>query len=303
MGGKNFFEISVRIRPLSALIIVKGIFRRRRTFKNPEARGRYPAKREEASPLTEQALDNLARRVMLDAARQEYGALMDECREHEFSPEFEKKMRKLTRRADHPIRWCWIRAGQIAAVLSALAVLASVAAAAAGYDLWKLLARWTAEQMTLAPGQIDYMAPDDLHIPEEPGEYADIQEALSAYGVDLPLVPHRFPEGFMMQQLVVDDTTSLSQIVFAALYSRGEDCLVLQVDIYVEQEYREHDDFGNFQKDEGDPVPYETGGVTHLLATNAGRPVALWADGPAECAISGDITMDELKDMLNSIYE
>ncbi len=254
--------------------------------------------------MTEQALDDLARRVMLDAARKEYGALMAELPEHEFSSEFETKMRKLVRRADHPVRWRWMRAGQIAAILAALLVLASVAAAAAGYDLLKLLAQWTSEQMTLAPGQIDYMDPEDLRIPEEPKEYAGIQEALSAYGVDLPLVPRRLPEGFELDQLIVDNTTFLDQIIFFAAYSRGEaEYLVLQVGVYLEREHREQDNFGDFQKDEGDPVPYEAGGVTHLLATNAGRPVALWANGPAECAVTGDITMEELKDMLDSIYE
>ena len=254
--------------------------------------------------MTDQALDDLARRVMLDAARREYGDLIDERPEHAFSPAFEKKMGKLIQRADHPVRWRWRWVGRIAAVLAALMVLATVAAAAAGYDLWGMLAQWTAEEMTLAPGQIDYLDPDDLHIPEEPGEYADLQEALAAYGLDLPVVPRRLPEGFALDQLIVDDATSLSQIVFHAAYSRGEGkYLVLQVDVYLEREYREQDTFWNFQKDEGDPVPYEAGGVTHLLATNAGWPVALWANGPAECAISGDVTMDELKAMIDSIYE
>jgi len=254
--------------------------------------------------LTEQALDDLARRVMLDAVRQEYGALLEECPEHAFSPAFEKRMEKLVRRAEHPVRWRWMRAGQLAAVLAALVVLASVAAAATGHDLWKFLAQWTTEEMTLSPGQIDYMDPDDLHIPEMPKEYADIREALSDYGVERPLTPRRFPEGFTMDHLIIDDATSPSQVVFYAVYNRGEEeYLALQVDVYLEQEYREQDNFGNFQKDEGDPVPYEAGGITHLLATNAGWPIALWANGPAECVISGDITMDELKDMVDSIYE
>ncbi len=254
--------------------------------------------------MTDQALDALARRVMLDAARQEYGGLMAELPEHEFSPEFERRMKKLICQADHPIRWRWKRAVRVAAVLAALLLLASVAAAAAGYDLWRMLAQWTAEQITLAPGQIDYMDPDDIHFPEEPGEYASIQEALSAYGMDLPLVPRCLPDGFVLKELIVDDQAfGGDSIVFFAAYLRGEDCLVQQVDVYLEQENRGQDSFGNFQKDEGDPVPYEAGGITHLLATNVGKPVALWANGPAECVISGDITMEELKEMLDSIYE
>ena len=50
--------------------------------------------------MTNEALDSLARRVMLDAARQEYGALMAEMPEHTFLPAFERKMRRLLRRAN-----------------------------------------------------------------------------------------------------------------------------------------------------------------------------------------------------------
>ncbi len=254
--------------------------------------------------MTNQALDALARRVMLDAARQEYGGLMAERPEHAFSPDFERRMNKLIQRVDHPVRRRWIWVGRVAAVLAALLLSASVAAAASGYSLLELLAQWTAEQFTLAPGQIDYVDPDNLHIPEEPGEYASIQEALSAYGLDRPVVPRWLPEGFVLKELIVDDQTfEGSNIVFVAAYCRGEDCLIQQVDVYLERENREQDVFGHFQKDEGDPIPYEAGGVTHLLATNAGWPTALWANGPAECAISGDITMEELKAMLDSIYE
>ncbi len=254
--------------------------------------------------MTERALDDLARRVMLDAARQEYGDLMDERPEHDFSPEFERKMEKLIHRADHPIRWRWMWVGRVAATLAALLVLASVAAAAVGYDLWELLVQWTAEQITLAPGQIDYADPDDLHIPDQSEEYASIQEALSAYGMDRPVVPRYMPDGFVLQNLIVDDQTfSNDCIVFFAAYSRGEDCLIQQVDVYLAGEDRGQDSFGHFQKDEGDPAPYEAGGIIHLLTTNAGEPLALWANGPAECAISGDITMEELTAMLDSIYE
>lgn len=45
--------------------------------------------------MTEQALDHLAQQVLLDTARQEYGALMKGPWEHEFSPTFEKRMKDL----------------------------------------------------------------------------------------------------------------------------------------------------------------------------------------------------------------
>lgn len=253
--------------------------------------------------MTDQALDNLARRLLLDAARLEYGDLMEELPEQDFSPEFERKMKKLIRQADHPVRHRCLRTVQLAALLAALLMLVTVATAAAGYDIWRMLAEWTAEQITLAPGQIEYADPDDLHIPEEPGEYADLQEALTDYGLNRSVVPKWMPEGFTQPKLIVDLTRGGSCIVFHTLYHRDKNILIIQINIYLEDEDRAYDSFVNFQKDEGDPIPYEAGGITHLLATNMGRSVALWANGPAECAITGDITMDELKQMIDSIYE
>ena len=253
--------------------------------------------------MTDQALDDLARRVMLDAARLEYGDLLEELPEHDFSPEFERKMKNLIRQADHPARHRLLRTGQLVAALVALLLLLTVATAAAGYDIWRMLAEWTAEQITLAPGQIEYIDPDDLHIPEEPGEYTDLQEALTAYGLNRSVVPKWLPEGFVQIHLDIEAAAKGSLIIFYALYQWEKNPLVIQVNIYLEDEERVYDSFGNFQKDEGDPIPYEAGGITHLLTTNAGRPVALWANGPAECCISGDITIEELKQMIDSIYE
>lgn len=253
--------------------------------------------------MTDQALDDLARRVMLDAARLEYGNLLEELPEHDFSPEFERKMKNLIRQADHPVRHRLLRTGQLVAALVALLLLLTVATAAAGYDIWRMLAEWTAEQITLAPGQIEYIDPDDLHIPEEPGEYTDLQEALTAYGLNRSVVPKWLPEGFVQIHLDIEAAAKGSLIIFYALYQWEKNPLVIQVNIYLEDEERVYDSFGNFQKDEGDPIPYEAGGITHLLTTNAGRPVALWANGPAECYIGGNITMEELKQMIDSIYE
>ncbi|WP_297984269.1 DUF4367 domain-containing protein [uncultured Oscillibacter sp.] len=252
--------------------------------------------------MTDQALDSLARRVMLDATRLEYGELMKEPPEHDFSPEFERKMQKLIQQVDHPVRHRCLRTVQLAALLAALLMLVTIATAAAGYDIWRMLAQWTAEKITLAPGQIEYADPDDIHIPEGPGEYANIQEALTAYGFNRSVVPKWLPEGFT-QTYTIDPIVNDGLIIFHTLYHREKHPLIVQVNIYLENENRAYDSFENFQKDEGDPIPYEAGGITHLLVTNAGRNGALWANGPAECTITGDITMEELKEMIDSIYE
>ena len=70
--------------------------------------------------MTDQALDSMLRRVLLDADCQQYSEAIDELPECDFSPAFEKKMQKLIRRASHPIRY---RIAQIAACLLLAALL------------------------------------------------------------------------------------------------------------------------------------------------------------------------------------
>jgi len=151
--------------------------------------------------MTEQALDDLLRQVMLDAARQEYGDLIEQQLEYDFSPAFEKKMQKLIQRADHPVRHRCLRTLRIAAALAALLTLLTVATAAVGYDIWKMLAEWTTEKITLSPGQVEYTDPDDIRISKEPEEYIDLQAALTAYGLNRFVVPQWIPEGFVMNNI------------------------------------------------------------------------------------------------------
>ncbi len=70
--------------------------------------------------MTDQSLDGLLRQVLLDADSQEYGDMMELLPEHDFSPGFERRMKKLIRRADHPMRY---RVAQVAACLLLAALL------------------------------------------------------------------------------------------------------------------------------------------------------------------------------------
>lgn len=198
-------------------------------------------------------------------------------------------------------RWS-VRAALVAALLCALMLSVSVAAAANGFDFLKVLAQWTDEQFWLAPGQIDPASKDEIHIPEEAKEYTSLEEAFEDCGFTRPVIPQWLPEGFQIYFVFFDELAS-GDLLYQALYHRGEESLAFLVVIHLDDEDGGDGSYTNFQKDEGDPVPYEAGGITHLLSTNEGRPVAVWANGPAECAFSGDITMEELEQMIDSIYE
>lgn len=207
----------------------------------------------------------------------------------------------LGRRQSRFRRW-GVRGILAAAALAILLLSISAAAAAAGHDLWRMLARWTDETMGITPGRIVPAQEDAIRIPEEGAEYTSLQEAVNACALSRPMVPHWLPEGFTQVDLVVD-TGFPDALIFQGAYQRNEDTIVIFVEVFLPREGENARTYGDFQKDEGDPIPYEAGGVIHLLSTNAGRSIALWSNGPAQGSISGDITMDELKRIIDSIYK
>lgn len=58
-----------------------------------------------------------------------------------------------------------------------------------------------------------------------------------------------------------------------------------------------------FEKDSENITKYESNDVTHYILSNNASYVATWANDTLVCSILGDITVDELKQMIDSIYE
>ena len=92
--------------------------------------------------MTDQALDDLLRQVLLDAEVQEYGDMMELLPEHDFSPDFERKMKKLIRRANHPIRH---RVAQAAACFLLAVLLSGCTVLAISPEAREAFAGWVRE--------------------------------------------------------------------------------------------------------------------------------------------------------------
>ena len=92
--------------------------------------------------MTDQALDSLARRVLLDVTRREYDSLIEERPEHDFSPGFEKKMKKLLRWSRHP---AWHKFVHAAACLLLVLLLTGCAVLAVSPEAREAVAAWVRE--------------------------------------------------------------------------------------------------------------------------------------------------------------
>lgn len=129
--------------------------------------------------MTDQALDQLTRRLLLDAARLEYASQISEPPEGSFTPAFERRMKKLLRRAAHPVRYRFAQAAACAALLvllSGCSVLAFSPQARAAFVGWvrEVYASWSVYRYT---GEAEQEIMDTVYYPAwVPQGYALLRE-------------------------------------------------------------------------------------------------------------------------------
>ena len=179
-----------------------------------------------------------------------------------------------------------------AAITAACIVILCGAASAFGFDILQAFADWTAETFGfVTPGQEEAEAPqDDLFLKLR---LAVAEEA------DIPLVPNWCPKGFKLKDEVHVVYRSNS-VRFQATYSNdsGEFTLRYQIYGYLPDTYT-----GTYQKDSEQVEPYETGGVLHYIMRNNETNSVAWTNGNIEGHIQGSLSVDDLKKMVDSIYE
>ena len=184
----------------------------------------------------------------------------------------------------------WLRTLAAAAAVVTLILLSSVTAKAFGWDIWDAVIKWTEDTFHINIG-----APSDA---SEPGNsddllYDTLAEALDKAEVDVSLVPTWFPTGYSLSEITIERTPL--QKIYSAIYQNGEKFLRIQIFDYMntDPEYVEQGD--------GLIETYEKDGIKYYILSNYDKMRAVWINGSFECYILGDLTIDEIKAMIDSI--
>lgn len=200
-----------------------------------------------------------------------------------------------TEKPAHHRRW---RASLVAAIIVVMMLCSMITAQAFGFDVFGAIARWTAETFHFSTFTQSDENQQNVTASTE-GEFSTLQEALDAYGVALPVAIQWYPEGFEVKEITVTPQEGVLKIL--ASYQMGEENISVTIRQY---DKPENMDNGTFEKDATDVLLYEHGGITYYIMSNIGRLTATWIAGKSIiCSISGDLTMDQIKEMINSIYE
>jgi hypothetical protein len=223
--------------------------------------------------VTDQALDELTRRVLLDVVRQEYGILIEERPEHEFSALFEKKMKKLLRWSKHP---AWHKFVHAAACLLLVLLLTGCAVLAVSPAAREAVAAWVREVYDNT-FTYHYVGPEG-----EPSE-------------EMFYCPTWVPEGYELF-----DTTSDAYRSTITYFNKNDD------ELFLACLFRTESMIIRFDLDEGDVEKqvFISGRVADLYLDQEGDSSALvWTDEEKNIAflLRGSLTEEEFVKAAESI--
>lgn len=172
----------------------------------------------------------------------------------------------------------------------------TMTAQALGVNVFSTIARWTAEIFRLDGGSVPYatVTARPLEVGEE-AAYESLEAAVEAFGINAPIVPKEIPERFELVQVTA--ACHKMGILIYADYKSEDGELQIRYNEVAAQE------FNTLERENEDIVgSYMKSGIEHGLISDLGRQKATWQNGDFECKITGDISKQEIKKMIDSIY-
>lgn len=206
-----------------------------------------------------------------------------------YAPEMaEGKAIPFTKR--HPVaRWA-TRAAVVAAVCATLTV-AAVSADAFVPGWWDRVSAWTKEIFSFENtlDGTEGKEPDKQHNLA----LLSLQETLDLYNITQPLAPSWLPDGYVDVDLKSQRTPR--EVTISAVYKNEEMQLVIKIrQIVGAKELK-------IEKTDGLIEVYSVNGIEYFLFENNGVMQAAWAVDEFECLITADLTIDEMKSIVDSI--
>ena len=185
-----------------------------------------------------------------------------------------------------------------AAAAAALMLGTMISAQAMGFDVFGKIARWTEE--TFHFSSVEQASAVITKYPLAEGEqmtFETLEDAVDAFGITAPIVPKRIPDGLSLTEVTA--LRNASGIEIYAVYEGEGDAELFVVN------YREVAAGGEtiVEKDASSVGLYERNGIGHYLITDKGCEKAIWQNGELECFIMGMISRQEMREIIDSIYE
>lgn len=180
----------------------------------------------------------------------------------------------------------------------AVVFMSMIAAQAAGVDVFGSLARWTEETFHFNGGD-STPAADGTRPQVEDETYLAIQAEVDKLGIDVPVVPTWFPDGYELQE-IQSSNPDITEWKGVDCLFRNENSQTLRFRI---TKYEDDYDISSivFEKDGQQVTEYIGGDKLFYIMSNNSRKTATWSDGQLVVSINGEFSQDIMKTMIDSI--
>lgn len=126
--------------------------------------------------------------------------------------------------------------------------------------------------------------------------FSELESQVSAL-TDLPVLPTWYPEGTRIEQVETYEVSGSKDI--CAVFERQGEAFSLTITVYETIP----EQMGGYEKNDETPKQYFANGIPHYIMGNMDWHSAAWVNENAECFIQGNLTVEELTQMIDSIYE
>ena len=197
--------------------------------------------------------------------------------EHPRKNEYGQRPRKMSR---------VLRYGILAAVLTVL-----LCGTAVGWEFFQTVADWTEETFYFLTGREGQTREEE--------DVFRAQRLSVARRTDNPVLPNRAPEGTKTNG-ALKETERSDRYVVLSTYTIDNREFTIRIIIH---EAPPEMYSGTYQKNATIEEEYLANGSTHYILGNTEPLSVMWLNGCVEGHIQGELTLEELRQMLGSIYE
>lgn len=186
---------------------------------------------------------------------------------------------------------------RIAAIVAVLIVVLCGAASAFGIEILQAIANWGAETFGFEP-PFSVTQSVDANPALQNDPFKSIRAAVKDY-TKTSVIPTWSPEKTeRVGDINVAEQTNGTRVQGTFECTKGQ--FIIRVKIYdkAPETYT-----SIYQKDENQVQEYEVGGVTHYLLNNLEIAQATWTIENVEVLIQGNLSIEDLEKMVDSIYE
>lgn len=181
-------------------------------------------------------------------------------------------------------------------IVAAVVVCIALPPALGFENVFQLIGAWTDDIFLL--NNVSSLEGNEI---EADKKSVDIEEILGELNYSENIFPTWIPEGFELEKVITNEFVLSGKTELHIHYKNGQtrELITFTYNVY---NSIASGTMTAFEKDANALEEYFVGDVTHYIFENLGKYIAVWNQNNIECAISGDVSLTELKEMLNSIY-